>query len=205
MIHRMNVVFKPAVWLVLTAGVLLVAWYVISPKAVVAEPLSAVPAEEPPAVDAALPEPTSVSAPDVVVYVTGAVARPGLYALASTDRVGAAVAAAGGMTQDAAYDTVNMAEHLVDAQHIHIPFESEPVSAPVGSSDAPASASASLVAINTASVADLTQLPGIGTSIAERIIAYRTAHGPFRSLADLDAVSGIGSALLERLAPFLRF
>jgi len=203
MIHRMNVVLKPAVWLVLTAGVLLVAWYVISPKAVVAEPLSAVPAGEPPALDAALPEPTSVSAPDVVVYVTGAVARPGLYALASTDRVGAAVAAAGGMTQEAAYDTVNMAEHLVDAQHIHIPFESGPVSAPVGSSDA--SAPASLVAINTASVADLTQLPGIGTSIAERIIAYRTAHGPFRSLADLDAVSGIGSALLERLAPFLRF
>ena len=203
MIHRMNVVLKPAVWLVLTAGILLVAWYVISPKAVVAEPLRAVPAEEPPAREAALPEPTSVSAPDVVVYVTGAVARPGLYALASSNRVGAAVAAAGGMTQDAAYDTVNMAEHLVDAQHIHIPFESEPVSAPVGSSDA--AAPASLVAINTASVADLSQLPGIGTSIAERIIAYRTAHGPFRSLADLDAVSGIGSALLERLAPFLRF
>jgi len=203
MIQRMNTVVKPAVWLVLTAGVLLVAWYVVSPKAVVAEPLSAVPADAKPVPELALPEPTSVRTPDVVVYVTGAVARPGLYALAPTDRVGAAVAAAGGMTHDAAYDAVNMAELLTDAQHIRIPFAIDTVAAPVVQTDDPDVMGQ--IAINTASATDLEQLPGIGASIAERIIAYRTAHGPFKSLADLDAISGIGSAMLQRLEPFLRF
>lgn len=62
-----------------------------------------------------------------------------------------------------------------------------------------------LVNINTASAAELELLPGIGPALAQRILDYRTAHGPFRSLADLDRVKGIGPRTLERLRPKIRF
>jgi len=55
------------------------------------------------------------------------------------------------------------------------------------------------VDLNTASVEELATLHGIGEVLAARIVAYRTAHGPFRSLGELDRVSGIGEALIEGL------
>ena len=189
---------KVLIWSVLIAGVLLVVWYVVSPKAVVAEPL--VPPEEPATLVESAPLPTPTEVAGVVVYVTGAVLQPGLYALSPTERVGAAVAAAGGMTTNAAYDAVNMAEHLSDGQHIKIPFAMEE-----GTSVAESDTTAQTIAINTATATELEQLPGIGASMAARIVAYRTQHGPFLTLADLDAVSGIGAALLERLQPVVRF
>ncbi len=189
---------KVLIWSVLIAGVLLVVWYVVSPKAVVAEPL--VPPEEPATLVESAPLPTPTEVAGVVVYVTGAVLQPGLYALSPTERVGAAVAAAGGMTTNAAYDAVNMAEHLSDGQHIKIPFATEE-----GTSVAESDTTAQTIAINTATATELEQLPGIGASMAARIVAYRTQHGPFLTLADLDAVSGIGAALLERLQPVVRF
>jgi competence protein ComEA len=56
---------------------------------------------------------------------------------------------------------------------------------------------------NTAPADELVRLPGVGPALAERIVAYRAAHGPFRTLADLDSVSGVGPALLARAAPHL--
>lgn len=194
---------RPAVWLVLTAGILFVAWYVLAPKGVIDDPLPPVVVADAAAAVLTTPEPTDVPNAEVVVYVTGAVARPGLYALAHGERVGAAVAAAGGLTSDASYDEVNMAERLGDAQHIRIPFRSTESPAPVATDtqgEVPAQ-----IAINTATAAELEQLPGVGASMAERIVAYRTTHGPFMTLADLDAVSGIGSALLAKLEPYVRF
>jgi competence protein ComEA len=61
------------------------------------------------------------------------------------------------------------------------------------------------VAINRAAAADLQRLPGVGPVLAERIIAHREAHGPFRGLADLGAVRGIGPRTCARLAPLVRF
>lgn len=61
------------------------------------------------------------------------------------------------------------------------------------------------IAINEASSEELMRLPGVGETLAGRIIAHRQQHGPFRRLEDLDAVSGIGPALLEKLAPLIRF
>ena len=188
------------IWAVLIAGVLLVTWFVVAPKAVIEEP---VPSDMQPDIQLADPpviEPTAL--PAVVVYVTGAVAHPGLYALAAHERIGAAVAAAGGMTADAVYDAINMAAHITDGQHINVPTSTDrnpPAESTVQSDET------QFIAINTATAAELEQLPGVGASMAERIVAYRTQHGPFTSLADLDAVSGIGSALLERLQPLVRF
>lgn len=56
--------------------------------------------------------------------------------------------------------------------------------------------------VNAASAAELAMLPGLGPSLAERIVAYRQAHGPFASLDDLMRVKGIGPAILERLRKF---
>ncbi len=58
--------------------------------------------------------------------------------------------------------------------------------------------------INTAGVAELSQLPGIGPALAERIIKHRQAHGSFRSIAAVAEVSGIGPVTLEQIRPFLR-
>ena len=188
------------IWVVLIAGVLLVTWFVVAPKAVIDAPV--VPADVPVTQFEAAPEAEPTALPALVVYVTGAVAQPGLYALAAHERVGAAVAAAGGMTADADYDAVNMAERITDGQHINIPLISE--STPSGASIVQTT-EPHQIAINTATAAELEQLPGVGASMAERIVAYRTQHGPFKTLADLDAVNGIGGALLERLQPLVRF
>lgn len=188
------------IWVVLIAGVLLVTWFVVAPKAVIDAPV--VPADPPVTQFEAAPEVEPTALPALVVYVTGAVAHPGLYALAAHERVGAAVAAAGGLTADADYQAVNMAEHITDGQHINIP----PVTEPTHSGPSTVQPTEpQRIAINTATAAELEQLPGVGASMAERIVAYRTQHGPFKTLADLDAVSGIGGALLERLQPLVRF
>lgn len=59
------------------------------------------------------------------------------------------------------------------------------------------------IALNTATVSELEGLPGIGPSLAGKIVAYRTQHGPFKRIEDLEKVSGIGPKLLERLRPYL--
>ncbi|RLT29020.1 MAG: ComEA family DNA-binding protein [Chloroflexi bacterium] len=188
------------IWVVLIAGVLLVTWFVVAPKTVIDAPV--VPEDPPVTQFKAAPEVEPTALPSLVVYVTGAVAHPGLYALATHERVGAAVAAAGGLTADADYQAVNMAEHITDGQHINIP----PVTEPTHSGPSTVQPTEpQQIAINTATAAELEQLPGVGASMAERIVAYRTQHGPFKTLADLDAVSGIGGALLERLQPHVRF
>jgi len=95
-----------------------------------------------------------------------------------------------------------MAAHITDGQHINIPPITDSI-APRAPTEQPVGTQP--IAINTATAAELEQLPGVGASLAERIVAHRAQHGPFKTLADLDAVSGIGGALLERLQSLIRF
>ncbi len=142
----------------------------------------------------------------IVVYITGAVVRPDTYELPKNARVKDAVLAAGGLTGDAASERVNLAATLADAQHIHVPRISETTSSTADSPVDQASAGAaagSQVDINSASAAELEDLPGIGQTLAERIIAYRTANGPFSSVDDLAKVPGVGTKLLEDLRPLI--
>jgi competence protein ComEA len=139
-----------------------------------------------------------------VVYVTGAVNAPGLYTLSVQDRVGDAVAAAGGMTADAATQAVNLAEFLSDGTQIHIPRIGEVVAdAPAAGSVATATSGAGggssttaqsqgKVNINSADITALQTLTGIGPATAQKIIDYRKANGPFKSKEELKNVSGIG-------------
>jgi competence protein ComEA len=133
----------------------------------------------------------------IVVDVAGAVRRPGLYRLAQGARIADALARAGGTTRRADDAAVNLAEPLVDGEQVIVPARTGP------GADAVAAGSASAhpppVDLNTATAEQLDALPGIGPVTAEKIVAYRQAHGPFRSLAALDAIPGIGPARIANL------
>ncbi len=139
-----------------------------------------------PNLDASFPAAAvEVSAPSIVVDVEGAVARPGVLDFVQGARVRDAIDASGGFLENAERSAVNLARPLIDGEQIYVPAQGEILSGPVN--------------VNRSGTADLETLPGIGPVLAERIVADRTANGPFTALTDLDRVSGIGPALVARL------
>ena len=137
--------------------------------------------------------------PRLVVHVVGAVKRPGLYRLADGARIADALKRAGGATRRADLSLVNLAAPVSDGTQIVVPQRAPP--APAGSSEpssevAPA---AGPVHLNTATVEQLDELPGVGPVTAQKIVDYREQHGAFSSVDDLDAIPGIGPARLEQL------
>lgn len=156
----------------------------------------------------------------IVVDVDGAVAHPGLYKLPPGSRVQAALAAAGGLSPQADAHRINRAAKLHDGQKLYVLSQGEsapPQAASGGQScegqsctsadgaDAGSDAEGQgLVNINTANATQLTQLPGIGPAIAQKIIDYRTANGPFTSVDDLTKVPGIGAAKLAQIKSHAR-
>ena len=156
----------------------------------------------------------------IVVDVDGAVAHPGLYKLPPDSRVQAALAAAGGLSPQADAHRINRAAKLHDGQKLYVLSQGEstpPLAASNGqgcegqsctSADGADAGSdpegQGLVNINTANAAQLTQLPGVGPAIAQKIIDYRTANGPFTSVDDLTKVPGIGAAKLAQIKSHAR-
>jgi competence protein ComEA len=135
----------------------------------------------------------------IVVHITGAVPRPGVYALPQGARVQDGISAAGGFLAEAQKTNINLAQSLEDGEKLDVPFI-EGVS-PVLATPVPevVSSTTELVNINTASIAELDTLPGIGPTTAQKIIDYREQNGLFRSIEDIINVSGIGPATYERL------
>ena len=127
-----------------------------------------------------------------VVYVVGAVQKPGVYALKEGQRVADAVARAGGPTAAADLAALNLAGRLVDAQQVIVPTKA-------ASGPGPAVAAPTVVSLSTATVEQLDTLDGVGPATAEKIVAYRTEHGGFRSLDELAEVPGIGPKKLDGL------
>ena len=156
----------------------------------------------------------------IVVDVDGAVAHPGLYKLPPDSRGQAALAAAGGLSPQADAHRINRAAKLHDGQKLYVLSQGEstpPLAASSGQGcEGQACTSAEgglsgsdpegqgLVNINTANAAQLTQLPGVGPAIAQKIIDYRTANGPFTSVDDLTKVPGIGAAKLAQIKSHAR-
>jgi competence protein ComEA len=132
----------------------------------------------------------------VVVDVSGAVRRPGVYRLAPGARVLQAIRRAG-PRRGADLGAVNLAARLTDGEQVVVPVRGHAASAAGAATTA--AAPAAPVSINSATLEQLETLDGIGPALAQRIIDYRTAHGGFRSLAELDQVSGIGPARLAAL------
>jgi competence protein ComEA len=136
----------------------------------------------------------------VQAYVTGAVARPqALVSVPFGSRVSAVIEAAGGLTDTADLDRVNLAQIVRDGDQIHI-YAIEETSAILATPN-----DAGIVYINVAGVDELVELPRIGPAMAARIIEYRETNGPFTSLDDIDAVSGIGPSTLEEIGPRVSF
>lgn len=139
--------------------------------------------------------------PPIVVYISGAVQRSGVYTLAPNARAGDLIVAAGGLADNADLIRTNLAAPLSDGQHFHVPAVGETV-ASGSSSTSPTNrppSSASLINLNGASAAELEALGGIGPVRAQAIIDYRQRHGDFKAVDDLLKVSGIGPATLERI------
>lgn len=163
----------------------------------------------------AVPAPDSSNAPaagkqTVVVHVVGAVRQPKLVELPSHARVGDALEAAGGPTEDADLGRINLARVVSDGEQVYVPREGEEIpseiagpatgveSSPSGPG-AEASGDGALVNINTASESELDELPGVGPAIAARIVEHRTTNGPFSNIEQLQDVKGIGPAIFEEL------
>ena len=132
----------------------------------------------------------------LTVHVGGWVARPGLVDLPADSRVADAIAAAGGVLPGALTEAINLAEPLTDGAQVIVPG---PGTAPGGAESHGDPAGEGRIHLNRATASELDDLPGIGPVIAERIVAHRTEHGPFRAVEDLLDVPGIGEAKLASL------
>ncbi len=138
----------------------------------------------------------SGAAGDLVVDVTGAVARPGVYRLPAGSRVDDAVKRAGGASGRAALEAVNLAARLADGQQVVVP-ERAPGGAAV--SAAGAGGEEGPISLGTATVEELDTIDGIGPVTAEGIVEFRDQHGGLASVDQLDQISGIGPATMEAL------
>lgn len=159
------------------------------------------------------------------VQVSGAVLEPGIYDLPADSRAEAAIAAAGGLTEAADTERVNMVRKLRDGMLLQVPAlkagggkkaakrvagasgnaanaYGKNAAAKRGSSKSDAQGSAGRVRINSASASELQSLPGVGPALAQRIIAERS-RGRFASAEDLLRVSGIGKAKLEKMRAYV--
>ena len=135
---------------------------------------------------------------EVVVHVIGSVKEPGLVRLPAGSRVDDAVKAAGGVRSAKALSSVNLARQLVDGEQIVV--GAAPGAGTSGGSGGDGSGTpAGGISINSASAAELEGLPGVGPVLAERIVQWRTANGPFRSIDELGEVSGIGDSVLGQI------
>lgn len=132
----------------------------------------------------------------LLVHVCGAVCCPGVYELSDGDRVLDAVKAAGGFSEDAAQDALNLAQEVEDGSRIRIPTESEAES---GSQAFWPSEDDGKINLNTAGTSELTSLSGIGESRAEDILSYRQEHGPFQSIEEIKNVPGIKDTIFEKI------
>jgi competence protein ComEA len=149
-------------------------------------------------------KPAAATRKMLVVHVVGAVRRAGLYRLRDGSRIADAVQRAGGATRHADLAAINLAAPLVDGVQVLVPRRLAAGAAPPGAVDGASGSQAPGIggpkpSLSSATAEELDQLPGVGPVTAQKIIDYRTEHGPFRSVDDLDAVPGIGPTRIEQL------
>ena len=146
-------------------------------------------------------------------YISGAVENPGMYRISDDASVYDLIKAAGGLRHDADTAQINLAAPIRDGVHVHIK-DSALVHKTKNNPKSPSrnaqkidgtSSKLHYVYINTATEEELCSLPGVGPSLAKRIIEYRQSHGTFHTAEDLLEVSGIGKAKLNAFRSLLRF
>lgn len=153
------------------------------------------------------PVASATASAQVVVHVVGAVRKPGLVRLPAGSRVAEAIAAAGGASRRADLTQLNLARVVADGEQVHVPRPGEVVSAPpggvagggAGGGGGLGAAGGGLVNLNTADLAALDSLPGVGPVLAQRILDWRAENGRFTSVEELGEVSGIGDKIMDQL------
>jgi competence protein ComEA len=150
------------------------------------------------------PEPTPMPAGSpapMKIYVSGEVVEPAVYELPAGAIIEDLIFAAGGFTESAEHDVVNLAYSLSDGMHIHVPSKEEEIMLPVvsGGSGSAGVTSAGSVNINQAALQDLESLPGIGPSLAQAVLDYRDLNGVFEEIDEIMEVPGIGPAKFEAI------
>jgi competence protein ComEA len=144
----------------------------------------------------------------IAVHAAGAVLHPGVYLFAEGARVDDVIGAAGGLQPDADPDVINLAARVRDAERVYVPRVGRTVPAvqtglPTGATNSgtadPSTPGIGPVDLNTATVAQLDALPGVGPATAAAILEFRRTHGRFRTVTQLLDVPGIGEAKLAAL------
>ena len=149
---------------------------------------------------------SSVTRSQVCVDVKGAVKHPGIYKLKSGARVNEAVAAAGGIVDNADMRQVNLAKQVADAEVVYVPVNGETVPGTStaritsgGDTTATGDDGTATVNLNTATKEQLCQITGIGDKKADLILQYREQHGQFKSIDELKQVSGFGDKSVDKI------
>ena len=194
-------------WLAIGGGVVVLGvsaaiWHPAAPQAPSAAAASEAPAGIPRRMHhQRLPSPST----DSVVYVVGAVHSAGLYHVSPAARVADAVREAGGLRSDADPEGVNLAAHVQDGDEILVPVLGQSIVKVRARVKARKSkAPAQQVDLNSADAALLSTLPGIGATLAARIVAVRERDGAYTSLDQLLDVAGMTQSRLDRVASYLR-
>jgi competence protein ComEA len=145
--------------------------------------------------------------PEIKVYVTGEVSKPGVYTMKSGDRVEDAVKAAGGFTAEADQSRLELALRVRDEMRIIVPKINLPSADPAisGGTAITPTPSDGKINVNTASAAELDRLPGIGEVLSVRIVEHRTKNGAFKSVDDLRKVSGLNNSVIEKIKDLISF
>ncbi len=140
----------------------------------------------------------------LLVYICGAVQKPGVYQLKPDARIVDALTMAGGFNNEADQQVVNLAKPINDGDQIYVPKMGEvsPAGYPYSETTLDQGMSdRSKIDLNSANTSELETLPGIGEKLAARIISYREEHGPFQTVEQLTKVEGIGPKKFEDIQP----
>ena len=203
---------------IVAVGILVAGWAVLRARPVavaVTPPVSSSPAVLP---EQAATRPATSPSPSpagVVVHVLGAVRKPGLVTLTSGSRVHDAIAAAGGLTGKADPGELNLAQAVTDGQQIVVGTKNKPAGevrnggpggggSPGAGAGGSAPGSGQPVDLNTAGLAELEELPGVGPVMAGKIVAWRTENGRFSRVEELQEIDGVGPKTYAKLAPLCR-
>ncbi|MEU8224267.1 helix-hairpin-helix domain-containing protein [Kribbella sp. NPDC048915] len=144
--------------------------------------------------------------PQVVVHVAGKVRRPGLVRAPAGSRVADVLAMAGGPVPGVDLTTLNLARQVTDGEQIIVGQPTQPPSTqqPPSTTGPPTKAPSTPVNLNTATLAELDALPGVGPVLAQRILDHRTENGPFTSIDQLQEVPGVGPKKFDSLKSHVR-
>ena len=159
----------------------------------------------------------------IKVYITGKVKNPGVYKIKAESRIADVIEAAGGITEDANIEKINLAYILEDGMKIEIPSNKESLNkvedettnlitkntngvtnSDTNNEKAENKKITNKVNINTATQTELETLPGIGPSIALRICKYREENGKFKSIEEIKNISGIGSNKYQKIKNLIK-